>query len=101
MLRIWLLNKRYIVWLSVSQRLSRGLYNSSEFEDEFEFEFEDDSLVALQRGIPRISNRNLSKTVPALEFCSFRDSQKVSLWSASFGGLIPPDTFSFSSDESY
>src|SRR5258708_35067720 len=35
---IWLLNKRYIIWLSVSQRLRRGLYTggSSEFEDEFE-----------------------------------------------------------------
>jgi hypothetical protein len=31
------LNKRYIIWLSVSQRLSRGLYNGwggCEFEDE-------------------------------------------------------------------
>jgi hypothetical protein len=27
-----------IIWLSASQRLSRGLYNGSEFEDEDEFE---------------------------------------------------------------
>jgi hypothetical protein len=33
LLRIWLLNKRYIIWLSVIQRLNRGLYNSSEFDD--------------------------------------------------------------------
>jgi len=35
--QIWLLNKRYIIWLSVSQRLSRGLYmagRSSEFEED-------------------------------------------------------------------
>jgi hypothetical protein len=38
LLRIWLWNQRYIIWLSVSQRPSGGLCKGSEFEEEFEFE---------------------------------------------------------------
>jgi hypothetical protein len=46
-------------------------------------------------------NRNLSKAVPALEFCFFGNSQKCVLWSVNFWGLIPTVSSVFSSEKSY